>query len=118
MRVEVEKVDERDSSWEVGEARFRVYLFRPPDMATATYDLTGIDVDEAVSWAQHAAGRDLLFSIALVHDEVLRDAGRERGLVWILGTDANLSNPSQSEQAALDAMWARHRNAQSPEDLQ
>lgn len=109
--MDVKEVDERDSSWEIGEPRFRVYLFLPPHMATATYDLTGTDVVGAIRWAQDAAGSKLLFSIALVHDEVLGEGGRERGLVWILGTDANVSNPTPREQAALDGMWARHRSA-------
>lgn len=78
--MHVEEVDERDSSWENGESRFRVYSFESPGMATATYDLTGTDVEEAIRWAENAAGADLLFSIALVHDEVLREAGRRTGV--------------------------------------
>lgn len=111
--MDVEEVDERDSSWEVNAPRFRVYLFRPPHMATTTYDLTGTDVEGAIRWAADRAGSDLLFSIALVHDESSREGGRERGLVWILGTDANLSSPGPGEQAALDSMWQRHRTARS-----
>lgn len=111
--MEVDDVDERDSSWEVNDPVFRVYLFRPPHMATTTYDLTGTDVEGAIRWAADRAGSDLLFSIALVHDESSREAGGERGLVWILGTDANVSRPSPREQAALDGMWHRRRTAQS-----
>ena len=81
-------------------------------MAVTTYDLTNTDVEAAIRWAGDQAGSELLFSIALVHDESSREGGRERGLVWILGTDANVSRPSPWEAAALEGMWERHRSAQ------
>ena len=112
----VEEVDERDSSWEVGEPRFRVYLFRPPDMATATYDITGVDVEGAVSWAEQAAGSQFLYSVAVVHDDPPGHVATSRGLIWILGTDANISQPDARARAALDRMWNRFNDAASSED--
>jgi hypothetical protein len=84
--VRVEVVDERDSSWENHEPRFRVYFWEPgdPGLTSYTYDLTEADIDDATEWAQkNAAGRQ--YGMALVVD----DSVAARGLVWVRGRDAN-----------------------------
>ena len=84
------EVDERDSSWEDPEPRFRVYLHDAvdgPGGATQTHDLTGVDVLQAIDWAQRRAGTTHTWAIALVAD----DAHGRRGLVWLVGADGNES---------------------------
>ena len=90
--MEAQRVDERDSSWEDDAPRFRVYLFergRGGDYAvTDTWDITGADVLEAIRWAQDRAGRDGLYAVAVVRDELkLDDEHPSRGLVWLVGMD-------------------------------
>jgi hypothetical protein len=89
-------VDERDSAWEREDPTFRVYLqYRArtgQSAATETYDVTGADVLQVIEWARREAGSDRTFAVALVHDDVYLeqiDRGRGRGLVWLMGHDAN-----------------------------
>lgn len=94
--IEVEAVDERDSSWEDHEPRYRVYLHGSgPDAtlgSTWTYDLTGADLLQVIDWAQRQAGDRLTYAVALVRDspdeERLNPSGG-RGLVWLVGMDGN-----------------------------
>jgi hypothetical protein len=83
----VEPVDERDSSWEDHRPRFRVYLFEGggPGFRTSTYDVTGGEVIEVLAWAEEQAGADGLYAVALVTP----NQRGERGLTWLVGTDAN-----------------------------
>jgi len=85
--VHVEPVDERDSSWEDHRPRFRVYLFSGggPSFATSTYDVTGAEVLEVVSWAEDQAGDEGLYAVALVG----KNPRGEKGLTWLVGMDAN-----------------------------
>jgi hypothetical protein len=92
--MEVQRVDERDSSWEDDAPRFRVYLFDRGrcggDYAvTDTWDITGADVLEAIRWAQDRAGRDGLYAVAVVREELKfrEDEHPSRGLVWLVGMD-------------------------------
>ncbi len=92
--MEAQQVDERDSSWEDDAPRFRVYLFSRGrgggDYAvTDTWDITGADVLEAIRWAQDRAGRDGLYAVAVVRDELMfrEDSHPSRGLVWLVGMD-------------------------------
>jgi hypothetical protein len=90
--MQVEPVDERDSSWEDRRPRFRVYLFagQGPGFAVESYDLTDADIEQATAWATTQADPDRRFSIALVRDT--DDGGMPaRGLVWLLGHDLNES---------------------------
>lgn len=84
------EVDERDSTWESHDPRFRVYFFsggtEGPGWATEVHDVTGADALQAIDWAQRTAGPDRLYAVALVDDHV-RSPGR--GLVWLVGMDAN-----------------------------
>jgi hypothetical protein len=94
--VEIRAVDERDSSWEKPDPRFRVYLHGSGATRTqgwtATYDITGADVLQVIDWAQRQAGDSLTYAVALVWDDRAREQshpGQTRGLVWLLGMDGN-----------------------------
>jgi hypothetical protein len=56
---------------------------------TDTWDITGGDVLEAIRWAQDRAGRDGLYAVAVVRDELnfREDEHPSRGLVWLVGMD-------------------------------
>ena len=96
--MDVIEVDERDSGWEDDGPRFRVHLWTTPGHACWTYDITGADVLEVVRWAQVQAGDDRLYGIALVVDALRTTGDVERGLVWLLGMDAN--DPSDTDDAS------------------
>jgi hypothetical protein len=85
--VLVEPIDERDSSWEESDLRYRVYFFAgpPPGRSVDTYDVTKADVLDVIRWAQDHAGDDRLFAVALVG----QNAHGRRGLSWLVGCDAN-----------------------------
>lgn len=96
------EVDERDSSWEIDEARFRVYVFMGAANAVATTDVLSATVEEALEAARNLAEGDRhLWSIALAHD----DGAMDRGLVWLSGNDYNDYPRADSDTAAY---W-RHR---------
>ena len=84
--MHVEPIDEQESGWEDHRPRFRVYLFEgeAPGLRTSTYDVTGAEVIEVVSWAEEQAG-DGLYAVALVG----RNHRGERGVTWLVGMDAN-----------------------------
>jgi hypothetical protein len=46
--MRVEPADERDSSWEDFDPRFRVYLFDTAHAVTSTYDITDADVLDVI----------------------------------------------------------------------
>ncbi len=114
--VIIEGVDERDASWENPEPRYRVYFFEGGDFAAEdygafvswavyTYDVTDADdVLEVIRWAEHEAGRDRLFAVALVST---RGQPPRRGLTWLVGADANNPPQTQRELQALAGMIAR-----------
>jgi len=94
--MRVTQVDERDSSWEDPDPRFRVYLHDSRATSTAgwtdTYDITGADVLQVIDWAQRQAGGQLAYTVALVRDDKERERinpGFGRGLVWLVGMDGN-----------------------------
>lgn len=108
--MNVEPVDERDTRWEDTRPRFRVYFFagEGPGHPTWTYDVTDADVLDVIRWAQTEAGADRMLAVALVRDDVLTDGNQpERGLVWLLGMDANEVAGTDSEQLCQAAMRRR-----------
>jgi hypothetical protein len=114
--VEILGVDERDSSWENSNPRFRVYLQRTQGSYvggwTATYDVTGADLVQVIDWAQRTAGDALVYSIALVMDDQGKDRvnpGHGRGLVWLVGMDGNRSQLDPDEAEIQNRMLARRR---------
>lgn len=84
--MHVEESDERDSEWERHRNTFRVYLFAGPGKAysVSTFDIADATFSEAKAWADdEASGR--IYSIALVSS----DEQGKRGLIWLIGDDAN-----------------------------
>ena len=108
MGIHAEEVDERDSCWEDGAPRFRVYLHSHPgpSSATSTFDLTGGDVLQAVDWAQSHVSPGGTYAVALVRDRRGAD-GPERGLVWLVGIDGNTDPSNDAETDALRRMAER-----------
>lgn len=84
MRIEMSV--ETDSSWEQHQNRFRVYFFEVPGpgYSVRTFDITGATFSQAMRWAEEEAGEDM-YSVALVTNR--NEDGR--GLVWLIGHDAN-----------------------------
>lgn len=84
--MHVEKSEERDSHWERHRNTFRVYFFSGPGVASSvsTFDTTDATFSETKTWADEEAG-DRTYSIALVSSD---ERGR-RGLIWLIGDDAN-----------------------------
>lgn len=115
--VQIEQVDERDSSWEDSRPRFRVYLHGSAESSTHgstdTYDVTGADVLQVIDWAQRQAGDSLTYAIALVcddDDKERQDPGHGRGLVWLVGMDGNDTATGGPEIRAQQRMLARRQD--------
>ena len=114
-RMQVTQVDERDSSWEDPNPRFRVYLHGSGETTTGgstdTYDITGADVLQVIDWAQRQAGHRLTYAVALVRDDQEQERinpGCGRGLVWLVGMDGNDSTGEGSaEEDVQDRMLLR-----------
>ena len=115
--MQVTRVDERDSGWEVPHPRFRVYLHGSGETSTGgwtdTYDITGADVLQVIDWAQRQAGDRLTYAVALVRDEAdveRRSPGHGGGLVWLVGLDGNdTAEPDSPEHLVQQRMLARRR---------
>jgi hypothetical protein len=76
-------VDERDAKWEVDSPPFRVFLWTG-GYACAAYELIGVDVQQAIAWAEEqAAGTERTYTLFACHTNVdgrygmLRLAGGE-----------------------------------------
>ena len=115
--VQIVPVDERDSNWENGSPRFRVYLHRGVGEttygSTDTYDVTGADVLQVIDWAQRQAGDSLTYAVALVYDDKSEgqlNQGCDRGLVWLVGMDGNTSAVNSEETEVLARMLRRRRD--------
>ncbi|WP_017974736.1 hypothetical protein [Actinopolyspora halophila] len=104
--------DERDSSREEHHPRFRVYFFAGGEAPSAswstdTYDVTGSDVLEVVQWTQDHAGSERLYAIALVDEDHTLPADQRRGLIWLIGMDANELQVDEDERRCFAAMLDR-----------
>ena len=84
--MHVEMSYEGDSSWEQDQSIFRVYFFKEPGpgYSVITFDISDATFSEAMRWAEDEAC-DRMYSIALISTN---DQG-ERGLIWLIGNDAN-----------------------------
>jgi hypothetical protein len=92
-----ELVDERDSSWESHDPRFRILVFEGARNAVRAVDIVDASVDDAFESARALSEGDRrLWSLALVTDD--RQGGR--GLVWLSGMDYN-DAPVTAKQWAL-----------------
>lgn len=87
------EVDERDSSWESNDPRYRIYVFEGAASAVTTVDLEDATFKDAEWSATTLAGDDKVWSIALVVD----DSTRGRGLIWLVGGDYNSPPKSPRE---------------------
>lgn len=65
-------------------------------------DVLDAEVLEVIAWAQSEIGDEGLFAVALVGDH-----DGERGLVWLVGMDANDDPSNETERALRAAMEAR-----------
>lgn len=110
--MRIERVDERDSTWEDHHPRFRVYFFRGgerPDRSWSvdTVDVTDAEVLEVVRWAQDEIGDKGIYAVALVGEDPSSRGTRRRGLTWLVGMDANDVPADDHERALLESMTAR-----------
>lgn len=95
-------VDERDSTWERDDARYRVYTFEGPGNAVVTLDLVDASIEQALEFARGVSNdNELLWSLALVE----QDSRGLRGLIWLSGMDYNDPPSSPLE-------WRRRRQMQ------
>lgn len=104
--MDVVEVDERDSGWEIDAPRFRVFVFDSRH-TTWCYDITGAEILEVARWAQKRCSANERYEVALVHDNPGTDGAQARGLVWLLGCDANTGSDDDVTRARLEAMHAR-----------
>ncbi|WJL97190.1 hypothetical protein QSU92_08550 [Microbacterium sp. ET2] len=94
--------DERDSTWERDDARYRLYVFTGTDNAVTAIDLVEATIEEALEAASVLSNRDEhLWSLALVEN----DARGMRGLIWLSGMDYN--DPPDTPRE-----WQRRRQMQ------
>ncbi|MFZ2013205.1 MAG: hypothetical protein WAV00_05230 [Nocardioides sp.] len=105
--MHVEPVDERTSAWVDHRPRFRVYLFEGDgepggSLDPSTYDVTGAEALEVISWAEEQAGDHGLYAVALVGDR-----GGRKGLTWLQGIDANAAPGDLRHEVLRTAMLAR-----------
>ncbi|POH73063.1 hypothetical protein CVS27_12960 [Arthrobacter glacialis] len=85
LSMNIEEVDERDSTWEQHDSIFRVYFAQGIDRAITTVDVSGATFSEVRRWAKEEASDDTIVAIALVS----LDARGLKGLTWLLGMDPN-----------------------------
>lgn len=111
--MRTQPVDERDSTWESTETRYRVYLFgarqsAPLDLdqggqPTETIDVWDADLLDVLRLAQEHAGPHRLWALALVETD---EQGRY-GLRWLTGRDYNSRPRDDRERQAHQTMRAR-----------
>lgn len=98
-------VDERDSTWERDDARYRIYTFEGPGNAVDTRDLVEATIEEALKFALGLSNdNELLWSLALVED----DSRGMRGLIWLSGMDYNDTPSSPRERQRRRQMQDRY----------
>lgn len=107
-----EDADERDSGWEDARPRYRVYFFRGGDRPGSSWDVLVKDVLDAevldvIAWAEREIGDEGLFAVALVD----KSSTGERGLVWLVGMDANDDPHDELERRLRAAMQSRRGRA-------
>lgn len=98
-----EYVDERDSTWERDDPRFRILVFKGPDNEVTAFDIVDATLDEALDSARALSNGDqYIWSLAIVDD----DSHGARGLIWLSGMDYN-DTPVTARQ------WQLRRQIQS-----
>ncbi|MDN3494975.1 hypothetical protein QL996_03465 [Planococcus sp. APC 4015] len=97
-----EYVDERDSTWERDDARYRLYVFEGAGNSVTTLDVIDATVEQALETAAALSdGDEKLWALALVEN----DSRGMRGLIWLSGMDYNDPPGSARE-------WQRRRQMQ------
>ncbi|TXK14798.1 hypothetical protein [Microbacterium wangchenii] len=103
-------VDERDSTWERDDARYRLYVFQGPGNAVTATDIVEATIEEALESALTLSNRDEhLWSLALVEN----DARGMRGLIWLSGMDYNDTPTTGREWQRRKQMQDRYLMAKS-----
>lgn len=98
------RVDERDSTWERDDPRFRVDMFEGAGNGVTTVDVPDATIEQALESALAlSSGDEHIWALALVDD----DSRGMRGLVWLSGMDYN-----DAPSAPHD--WQRRRQMQDP----
>jgi hypothetical protein len=110
--VRIESADERDSRWEDARPRYRVYFFRGGERPGHSWsvlvnDVLDAEVLEVIAWAEREIGDEGLFAVALVD----QSSSGERGLVWLVGMDANDDPRDELEESLRAAMESRRGRA-------
>ena len=101
--MRVIEVDERDSTWERDDPRFRVYVFKGAGNEVTTLDILDATIEEALEAAMALSHGDKhLWSLALVE----QDPRGMRGLIWLSGMDYNDPPGTASE-------WQHRRQMQN-----
>jgi len=101
-------VDERDSTWERNDPRFRVYVFSRGGSSVRTVDLLDATIEEALDAAGVLSEADEhLWSLALVE----QDTRDDRGLIWLSGMDYNDAARTDREWRLRAQMQDRHLRA-------
>lgn len=96
-------VDERDSTWERDDAKYRVLVFRGHDNAVTAMDLEDATIEEALEAARALSESDAhLWSLALVE----RNSRGLPGVVWLSGMD--YGDPPRTPQE-----WRRRAQMQT-----
>ncbi|WP_156134967.1 hypothetical protein [Arthrobacter sp. L77] len=109
------EVDERDSTWERDDARYRVYVFEGAGNAVTTVDLLDATVEQALETATEMSNEDaLLWALALVE----HDSRGMRGLIWLSGMDYNDTPSSPREWMRRGQMQDRYLRARHNRGLQ
>lgn len=102
--------NERDSTWERDDARYRLYVFTGPDNAVTTTDIVEATIEEALDCASALSeGDEHLWSLALVEN----DARGMRGLIWLSGMDYNDPPGTPREWQRRKQMQDRYLSARN-----
>lgn len=107
--MEVVEVDERDSSWESDNPRYRLYIFDGVENTVSTFDLVDATWRDVEWSAQTLAQQDKLWSVALV----VEDSQRGRGLIWLSGGDYNSPPRTARERRMRAEMQDRYLSNRS-----
>ncbi|WP_175414250.1 hypothetical protein [Agrococcus sp. SGAir0287] len=103
-------VDERTSTWERADPRYRLHLFEGAGFATTTLDVVDArSIERVLDDAARLAGDARLWSLALVST----DERGTQGLVWLSGMDYHQVPRTQEEWRRRGDMQDRLLSARS-----
>lgn len=110
-----EQAEERDSTWERDDPRFRILVFTGPENGVRAADIVEATFDEVLDSAR-SLSRDNqdLWSLALVDD----DSRSARGLIWLSGMDYNDAPATARHWHLRHEMQRRYLIARTQRGLQ